>query len=466
MNVKLDNYQKEVVLNSSKSILVVAGAGSGKSTTILAKIKYLINIKNIKNNEILLLSFGRKNKNEMKEKLKNLNINIDVFTFHELGLKFLKNVNIINDDMRKKLISDIINSSLDDFKFYLYSIFYLLINNTILLFSKKRIKYILNNTLTNDTLEFIDKIKLYDLKVNKSKNFKIFYTLFKTIYSKYNIYLNKNNLIEFEDIIIKSKDKIKSNYKYIIVDEYQDISKNRFIFFKKLIDYNNSNFIGVGDDFQAIYGFSGSNIEYFTNIGNYIPDIKILKLINTYRNSQELINVAGKFILKNNKQINKKLISKKHITSPIILICDRGVEFIKILEFFNKNKVKSVGILSRFNFGLNKYINLLKKEDDHYIYKNLKIYFTTVHKSKGLEYDEVIILNLNNGTYGFPSKKKNKKIFSQYETNDIYEERRLFYVALTRTRNRVYILYNKKNKSSFIKEIKKEIKYLNFKKLT
>lgn len=466
MNVKLDNYQKEVVLNSSKSILVVAGAGSGKSTTILAKIKYLINIKNIKNNEILLLSFGRKNKNEMKEKLKNLNINIDVFTFHELGLKFLKNVNIINDDMRKKLISDIINSSLDDFKFYLYSIFYLLINNTILLFSKKRIKYILNNTLTNDTLEFIDKIKLYDLKVNKSKNFKIFYKLFKTIYSKYNIYLNKNNLIEFEDIIIKSKDKIKSNYKYIIVDEYQDISKNRFIFFKKLIDYNNSNFIGVGDDFQAIYGFSGSNIEYFTNIGNYIPDIKILKLINTYRNSQELINVAGKFILKNNKQINKKLISKKHITSPIILICDRGVEFIKILEFFNKNKVKSVGILSRFNFGLNKYINLLKKEDDHYIYKNLKIYFTTVHKSKGLEYDEVIILNLNNGTYGFPSKKKNKKIFSQYETNDIYEERRLFYVALTRTRNRVYILYNKKNKSSFIKEIKKEIKYLNFKKLT
>ncbi|MBQ9182005.1 MAG: UvrD-helicase domain-containing protein [Bacilli bacterium] len=466
MNVKLDNYQKEVVLNSSKSILVVAGAGSGKSTTILAKIKYLINIKNIKNNEILLLSFGRKNKNEMNEKLKNLNINIDVFTFHELGLKFLKNVTIINDDMRKKLISDIINSSLDDFKFYLYSIFYLLINNTILLFSKKRIKYILNNTLTNDTLEFIDKIKLYDLKVNKSKNFKIFYTLFKTIYSKYNIYLNKNNLIEFEDIIIKSKDKIKSNYKYIIVDEYQDISKNRFIFFKKLIDYNNSNFIGVGDDFQAIYGFSGSNIEYFTNIGNYIPDIKILKLINTYRNSQELINVAGKFILKNNKQINKKLISKKHITSPIILICDRGVEFIKILEFFNKNKVKSVGILSRFNFGLNKYINLLKKEDDHYIYKNLKIYFTTVHKSKGLEYDEVIILNLNNGTYGFPSKKKNKKIFSQYETNDIYEERRLFYVALTRTRNRVYILYNKKNKSSFIKEIKKEIKYLNFKKLT
>ena len=115
---------------------------------------------------------------------------------------------------------------------------------------------------------------------------------------------------------------------------------------------------------------------------------------------------------------------------------------------------------------MNKYINLLKKEDDHYIYKNLKIYFTTVHKSKGLEYDEVIILNLNNGTYGFPSKKKNKKIFSQYETNDIYEERRLFYVALTRTRNRVYILYNKKNKSSFIKEIKKEIKYLNFKKLT
>ena len=84
MNVKLDNYQKEVVLNSSKSILVVAGAGSGKSTTILAKIKYLINIKNIKNNEILLLSFGRKNKNEMKEKLKNLNINIDVFTFHEI----------------------------------------------------------------------------------------------------------------------------------------------------------------------------------------------------------------------------------------------------------------------------------------------------------------------------------------------------------------------------------------------
>lgn len=454
-NIKLDEYQKQIVLDNSKNLLVVAGAGSGKTTTMLAKIKYLIEIKKIKNNSILVLAFNQKNVKELNYKLNTiLKLDVDVMTFHKLGKTIIDNNHkIIDKNIKKEVIMYYIKNSLKNKIYYIKSIIYLSKEHTlpILVFTKKSKEILLNKIiylLSNDIIYFLDNMKINNIKTIKNCLFK---DLLESICEKYNEYLKDNNLIEFEDYItIPCKSNIKLNYKYIIVDEYQDISKNRFDLINNIRITNNCNFIGVGDDWQAIYEFAGSNVSYFSNIDKYIKDIKILKLINTYRCSQELINVAGKFISKNKNQIKKQLISTKRINNPIIF--NKKLE--EILNEISGNYI--VGFLGRYSFEEEIINSILKKEKDYYIFKALKIYFTTVHKSKGLEFDYVII-NMSNGIYGFPSLKKCKdidKLLNKFKKT-FYEERRLYYVALTRTKNCVYLL------GSNNKFIKETIKIIN-----
>ena len=110
------------------------------------------------------------------------------------------------------------------------------------------------------------------------------------------------------------------NFEYIIIDEYQDISQERYELAKKTAIKNNSKVFAVGDDWQSIYAFSGSRIDYIYNFNKYFTSSKMFRITNTYRNSQELINTSGEFIMRNPNQIKKKLISSKHISNPIKLV--------------------------------------------------------------------------------------------------------------------------------------------------
>ena len=135
--------------------------------------------------------------------------------------------------------------------------------------------------------------------------------------------------IDFDDMINLATEKIKNNpYKYIIIDEYQDSSLIRVNLIKKLIKLNNAKLLVVGDDWQSIYRFSGCDINIFLNFKKYFKKIKTLKIINTYRNSQELINVASNFVMKNPYQIRKKLVSFKNNKKPI-----------KIFYYKNNNQI-------------------------------------------------------------------------------------------------------------------------------
>ena len=173
-----------------------------------------------------------------------------------------------------------------------------------------------------------------------------------------------------------------------------------------------------------------------------------MKLKNTYRNSQELINISTKFIMKNKLQNPKELISLKHEEKPIeyIYYINPKKTFQKIYQKL-KNNNTSLLVLGRNNFDIKAFSNKEIPE------------FMTVHAAKGLESDNVILINLTNNLYGFPNKIINTKILEELHSTDksiLYaEERRLFYVALTRTKNKVYILVPIINKSCFIKEIKK-----------
>lgn len=331
---------------------------------------------------------------------------------------------------------------------------------------------------------------------------RLFLDICNDCYLEYERYLKENNAVDFEDMINESarvlrevkEMKKKLDFKYIIVDEYQDISRQRFDLVTALSEVTDAKIIAVGDDWQSIYAFSGSDITLFTKFEEKMGYAKLLKIVKTYRNSQEVIDIAGNFIQKNDTQISKELKSPKNIIDPVIIYTydssrkkanadnKSGVNYAiahavetaleQIIEF-NKQEGKSenssILLLGRFGFdandlersGLFEFINRgsqLKSVK----YPKLNITFMTAHASKGLGYDNVIVVNGRNETYGFPSKIEDDPVLAFVikgdRSIDYAEERRLFYVALTRTKNRVYFIAPEQNPSEFLLEIKRDYK--------
>ena len=268
-------------------------------------------------------------------------------------------------------------------------------------------------------------------------------------------------------------------FDYIIVDEYQDISQLKYELTYKTATRNDAKVYAVGDDWQSIYAFSGSRIEYIYKFKEYFKGAKSFNISKTYRNSQELIDCSGEFIMKNKEQLVKQLVSDKHIDKPIeFRTFDSAksnmeeIECLKqtILEIHKENPEHKILVLGRTNRMINHILEDNELLDDigtKILFKgneDIQIDGMTMHKSKGLTYDEVIIIGLNKN---FPSSKENVYWYKDLYINKpitesipFAEERRLFYVALTRTKNKVYLLCdeNEKNRSSFINEIKDIVK--------
>ena len=476
---KLDKEQTSIVLDNSKYLLVVAGAGSGKTLTILGKIGYLLE-KNINPNEILCISFTKKASSSLEEKIVNeFSVSVPVYTFHKLGLKILKEKNNSLEIADSNLLDDIINRffQIEIFNYpkllklvliYFnsnleYSAFLEKNNDDIVLLSKTLATFIrlfkCNNYQLINYKEFFKRIR-FTLSYSNYKKESIFLLLSLNIYLLYVTYLEENNEIDFDDMLIKAADYVKENgytqkLKYIIIDEYQDTSLVRFNLIKEILNKTNANLMVVGDDFQSIYRFTGCDINLFLKFNKYFKGAKTLKIINTYRNSKELINVAGSFVMKNRRQIKKRLISNRSIIKPI-----------EIIYYKDLNKTIN-NIISKID---EDYIILGRNNNDiNLLPNNLKDKFLTVHKSKGLEWNNVIIINMKNDILGFPNKIKDEKIFRlvtpKLEKYPYSEERRLFYVGLTRTKNKVYLLSYKNNSSIFINELIRDYKkYIRIKK--
>lgn len=444
--MKPDKYQLKAIKDNS-NILLIAGAGAGKTFTIVHKIKYLIENNIVSPEEILVLSFTNKSVNDLKKKITS---NVNITTFHKLAIEIL-DLNKINYN----LVSD-------KYLNYVTHEFFQSLNND------ENKKEILNYFKEDDYFKFLNSfkfnsfqklittlIKLYKTNNYSKDNFKALFKinnfLAKFTYIIFCIYENElasNNSLDFDDLIIKATQIVNktTKYKYIIVDEFQDTSLIRFNLIKKIKDINNATLFCVGDDYQSIYHFSGCNINLFLEFNKLIPNSKILKLKYTYRNSQELINISTKFIMKNNKQIKKSLISNKHLDKPIKYIYYIN-PYKTFLKLYNKLSNQNLLVLGRNNFDIKKFSNEKINE------------YLTIHASKGLEAENVIIINLTNDLYGLPNKLKNSKLIEELHPSDksyLYaEERRLFYVALTRSKNKVYLLVPLFKKSQFIKELKR-----------
>jgi len=299
-----------------------------------------------------------------------------------------------------------------------------------------------------------------------------FLNIVEKIYLYYQARLSQNRTIDFSDMINNATKIVQEKgifpYKYIIIDEYQDIGMDRYKLIKAIIEKTSAHLMCVGDDWQSIYRFAGSDANLIMQFSKYWGETQILKIENTYRNSQELINIASRFVMKNPNQIKKILQSQKSCKNPICLYYYKENNFNAVLERLFDCIVKEYGenanilLLGRTNND----IEPLKTgtfiiEKDNIIckkYKQLKIQFLTVHKSKGLEADNVIILNMKNDKLGFPNKIADDPILQLLLPNEdnfaFAEERRLFYVALTRTRNKTFMLVPDRNASEFANEIK------------
>ena len=431
---KLDKYQLKAIKSKRKIILLLAGAGCGKTYTIVNKVRYMIKKLGVKKEEILCISFTNDSVNKLKKDLSD--DKVEVLTFHKLALKI---IGMQKDVLTEDLLTDVI---IDSFS-----------NNTLLGLYKMSKEDMVNLIKT-----FINLFKSNNYNIDK------FYTfinkakdkekhLLKEImkcYICYETYLNKENIIDFNDMInlaIEKLDISKITYKYIIIDEYQDISYSKLMLVKKLVKLSNAHLFLVGDDFQSIYRFTGSNINVITHFRKYFPLAKIIKLRRTYRNSKELIKIAGKFIMKNPNQIRKRLISNIRCHNPVEIVYYNDLNY-EINKIISEDNIDDLLILSRNN-----------KDLEDLNIKNIKYNKMSVHKSKGLEAKYVFLINVNAQANGFPNRYVDHEVLRYVNNYKEYypyeEERRLFYVALTRCIKKIYIFTCKDNESIFIKEIKK-----------
>ena len=626
---QLDKEQIESV-EYIGSYLVIAGAGAGKTLSIVGKIKYLLEEKKIKPSEILVLAFTDKVVNELIERIgKVTDKKIDILTFHKLGLRIFN-----KSDNHKDIDIDAFNRFI--FKYFykgeyeenveLASIVYNYINqdyNNYNLVAKEKIhelteninKVTLNNEKANSVVALIvcnmlyvnninyeyvvenkyshyiridDKVIHFTKQIMGSNNLslknadfhnitRIIYNYLQRIgidiicYSDYKKYLNEPGAVKRFEIFVESliqaqkiacaadiydqdfdelidryckketrtimffnifrelrkvfaaklKEEFKTDfeymingpieilkrnqflpYKYIIVDEYQDISPARHNLLVEVLNQKDGYLMAYGDDWQSIYSFSGSNNEFFMKFtsNEKLKDSKEFYLKNTYRNSQQLIDASSDFIMKNPCQKSKNIYSNKCLEKPIKILkynisnLDSLIYTLDYIKNLEKNNVVSLMVLGRTNNAINmlREIPEMKFEgNDEYQrsiyyyegYQNIKIQFLTIHRSKGLEADYVFVTGVNEKDMPLEVNPRNEHIsilskFNQFEEEKEHEkyeglpsseERRLFYVALTRSKNIVFVsVPNLKTlaPSIFIDDIKTEaLEYVYIEKL-
>ena len=655
---ELDDQQIDAIVRKNKNQLVIAGAGSGKTTTIVGKVKYLLLTKQYNPEDILLLSFTNASASEMKNRVKKeTNIDLDVMTFHKLGLEIIKkgydkNFKIFDKELYQ-VVKSLINKYIDQPDYFNKLIYFMstarfnakdefdfsneteyqeylntnkpttlkgeivksygeleianfLFSNNIQYEYEKEYKYDTinddyqqyypdfylpeydiyieyfgidennnvapyfkdkngvsasqayndsikwkrkthneNNTTMIETFYYEnkkrvlisnleDKLKKYNVKfepksdrelwdiinknnsgllneicnvfstiisliksndysiesvdrlpeVNNSSINKLTIELISPIYNDYQTGLEKNEMIDFNDMINMAtkailNNKFLHNYKYVIVDEYQDMSMSRFKLLESMRKQSEYKLFCVGDDWQSIYRFNGSDVDLITNFEKYWGNTYISYIERTYRFTSMMSILSGNFIMRNPKQYKKRINAKKSEDFAIKFINgytdNKSIEFLeeKLRQF---DKDSTVYLLGRYSFDIDilknnsnftmKYNVQENSTDITYIKRrDLKIKFLTIHKSKGLQADYVIILNNKNYGMGFPSKINDLPIVklllaSGLDEYPYSEERRLFYVALTRSRKQTILLTTENNKSIFVKELESDYNYL------
>jgi DNA helicase-4 len=292
---------------------------------------------------------------------------------------------------------------------------------------------------------------------------RIFLKIFSAVYEDYMSYLKEAGEIDFNDMLNEATKIIKSgeyttNFKYILVDEFQDISYSRYLFLKALLDQNKSRLFAVGDDWQSIYRFTGSDVSLMVNFEENFGFSERCFLQESFRLNDKLCQFSTRFVLQNPMQIKKDIKGTISKNEPSVTII-RGKTEVKIREILEAisrrgENQQSGFVIGRYNRLKEKYFTGLPR------LPYLDVEYTTAHRSKGREADYVILIGMVGGVKGFPCQIVDDPILdivlAKGEPFPNAEERRLFYVALTRAKKHVYIIDDPSFvNSSFVSEILK-----------
>ena len=323
-------------------------------------------------------------------------------------------------------------------------------------------------TLIKSSCKSVDEVLRQTKNAGDERSTFIIKNIFQPVYKRYIEELANINQIDFTDAILQATDICRSShpvkYDYIIVDEFQDISVDRYNFLKVLREGNPpAKLYCVGDDWQSIYRFSGSDMALFNQFSDYFGQTEINKIETTYRFGEPLVSLSSQFIQRNEAQIKKNIHPFNPQVKTELQFCDyERRDYCNVIGQLVASIPldKSVFLLGRYSFD-DYYLSFMYKfvkEGNRFFYiiGDRKIEFLTVHKSKGLEADYVIVLQCNKDTYGFPSLVSDDPVLNYVLTkSDQYpygEERRLFYVAITRAKVKTYVLYDRRFPSVFVDE--------------
>lgn len=474
------SQQYAVLLNDDHN-LILAGAGSGKTSVLTARVAYLLQSHLAQAEELLLVAFGRDAAKEMEQRI-DARIGmaaeqVRVNTFHQLGLKILNDVEdgdvvispiALDSNLKQAWCVDWLKKhwmTPTNFKRWQkhlsnWPIAYLagddelgshVENPKLIAWLEKQLDQLAMLGLGKKELQQ----RLIDHHDYTRLNSEL--SLCWPCYQAWQQMLKEQKQIDFNIMISRAteyvvKGKFKSAWKFIMIDEYQDISPQRMALIQALCDQNpqTCNLFAVGDDWQSIYQFAGSDVDLTMGFTERFPHSTVHNLDTTYRFNDQLGAVANQFIQVNPNQIRKTLNSFKQQKQKSVFIAPSS-NLEKILDQLNRqaSQTKSVLLLGRNHYHKPE---LLKDWQNHY--RSLDIEFMTCHASKGKEADFVIIVGVDEGQ--FPARVKALHIdgaLAQSSDDFPYaEERRLFYVALTRAKEKVWITHSCSG-SVFVREL-------------
>lgn len=319
-------------------------------------------------------------------------------------------------------------------------------------------------------------------KLKMGERGRAFLAVFEPVLRRYQHELGER--IDFEDMVLRAAGYVESGayqspFRHILVDEFQDISQDRARFVGALkAQHGDARIFAVGDDWQSIYRFAGADIQIMRSFGPKFggefgaqKDIhQVVDLGRTFRSVDKIALAARRFILKNPAQIEKTIIPAGEAEGPALRVvwtkkAKQEAELLETLTNLTElgakergtGNVTSVLLLARYRHERPDMVAIGRK------FPNLSMSFKTIHGSKGLEADHVVILGCNNGKYGFPSEVTDDPILSlvspEGEPFQHAEERRIMYVAMTRARSTVTLLASEAEPSCFVRELVSETEY-------
>ncbi|MGB4848155.1 MAG: UvrD-helicase domain-containing protein, partial [Saprospiraceae bacterium] len=358
-------------------------------------------------------------------------------------------------------------------------------NKTVELNFKEEFKAILDKVheFIKLTVQVMDMVKVENIsfdvvkaKATEDQHERVrdFYSLALPLIERYLSYCVDKSYLDFNDMITRAKAVMESQqdishyykdrYQYILVDEFQDVN-NLQVDLIQLLLTNQTQLFCVGDDWQSIYGFRGSNVSYIIEFEKHFPDSEVIKLNLNYRSTEHIVGASNEVIKHNKFKVDKDIKAIRHSEHKIVVYAGNdeqdNIDFcVRTVQQLLEDGVSREEILILYRrtsmYRPGSYANKPSLSNT-LTQKGLNVSAKTIHASKGLEAKVVFILGLSEGSGGFPDIWMEDRIFQVIKTSDrdllMEEERRLFYVAITRAREKLYLITEKGNESSFLKEI-------------